>query len=237
MDCRKIKKTTVILDFDGTMCRLFEGYELSKVSNRLHDEMNFINIAFSEDEDCFEVFRAITRQTHERDKLREQAYLIAHKIIMEAECEAVDTGLNVTGIIEFVNYLSQNEIRVGIATNNSEECVRKYLEKKGLSKGITIVGRQALHPEYMKPDSWSLTSVLKKMGSSFNETLFIGDSLNDFCCAQNCKVNFVGMASTDKKKKRLQSIEDNIDIVENYFDILRDFKSYGFICREQFSAI
>lgn len=224
MDYREVKKMTVILDFDGTICRLFEGYELRKVSCKLREEMRLMDIDFSEDNDCFEIFGAITQQTQEKSGLREQAYLKAHKIIMEAECEAVDTGVDVIGVIEFINVLLQNEIRIGIATNNSEECVRKYLKNKGVSKMIPIVGRQALHPEYMKPNSWSLTSVLEKTCSNYDETLFIGDSLNDYFCSQNCAVKFVGMASTDKKKKRLQSIEGNIEIVENYYDIVQKFK-------------
>jgi len=224
-----VKKKMVILDFDGTICRLFEGYGLRKVSNKLHNEMKLMDIDFSEDEDCFEVFRAIAQQTHEGSKLREWAYLIAHEIIMEAECEAVDTGLDVIGVMEFINFLLQYGVKIGIATNNSEECVKKYLENKGISKMIPIVGRQALHPEYMKPNSWSLTSVLKKTGTNYDETIFIGDSLNDYCCAKKYAVHFIGMASTDKKKKRLQSIEDNIEIVEDYFDILYHFKFQGFI--------
>ena len=57
-----------------------------------------------------------------------------------------------------------------------------------------------------------------------NETIFIGDSLNDYSCAKKCEVYFIGMASTEKKKKRLQAIEDNIEIVDNYFRLLKHFE-------------
>lgn len=224
MDYREVKNKTVILDFDGTMCRLFEGYELKKVSNRLHNEMKIMDIDFPKDEDCFEVFRAITQQTCRGSQLRNQAYLIAHEIIMEAECEAVDTGLDVVGVTEFINSMQQHNVKIGIATNNSEECVKKYLKNKGISKMIPIVGRQAFQPEYMKPNSWSLTTILKIIGSNYNETIFIGDSLNDYSCAKKCEVYFIGMASTEKKKKRLQAIEDNIEIVDNYFRLLKHFE-------------
>ena len=114
----------------------------------------------------------------------------------------------------------KNNLKVGIATNNSEECVRKYLSIKGLHKNIPIRGRQPIHPEYMKPNLWSVKEVLAEMKSTSKETVFVGDGINDYICAKKLSMRFIGMGSTNRKKSRLEMINDEIVVVENYYDII-----------------
>lgn len=199
MDNRKLRQNTIILDFDGTMCKLFEQYDLKQVSRLLRKKMALMNIDFSEDKDCFEVFNSIVQQTDESSDQRRTAFLVADKIISDAECEAVETGTDVDGIKDFIDLLLKYNMSVGIATNNSEDCVRKYFDIKGMIKNIPIVGRQALHPEYMKPNTWSVSTILDRLGSTSAEAIFIGDGLNDYICAKELSMSFIGMASTEKR--------------------------------------
>lgn len=212
--------SSVILDFDGTMCRLFENFEMNKLLNDIHECMSSLNIDFAHDSDSFEVFSAICSQTEENSDKRRNALILADRSIRNAECEAVETGIDVEGIKEFITYLQKYNIPVGIATNNSEDCIRKFFRLRGINdENIHVSGRQALHPEYLKPDPWTLISVIKKMGADPENTIFIGDSLNDYACAKSLSLRFIGMGSTPKKMKRLTGIQDKIEIEENYNSI------------------
>lgn len=224
MDQKKVKHPAVIFDFDGTMCRLFENFNMKKLLDQLHEEMRSLNIDFSHECDSFEVFSAIASQTDENSEIRNNALQLADKIIRAAECEAVETGIDVTGIKEFILYLQNNNIPVGIATNNSEECIHKFFRLRDINdENIHISGRNGLHPERLKPDPWTLSSVIGKMKTDSENAVFIGDGLNDYASAKELSLRFIGMASTPKKMKRLLAIPDKIVIIEDYRNICKIF--------------
>ena len=185
--------------------------------------MKLLNINFPKNIDCFEVFDFIIRQTEKKSEQQYEAFRIADKIIRDAECEAVEFGEDVYGVELFFDFLLKHNSKIGIATNNSEECVKKYLDLKGWFEDIPIKGRQSIHPEYMKPSIWSVKTVLDEMNAKSSDTVFIGDGTNDYLSAKKLSMKFIGMASTNKKKSRLEMINDEIVIVENYYDIMNYF--------------
>ena len=124
MDIETVNKKYIILDFDGTMCLLFQNYDLESTCRRLRRELAKYSIDFPEGADAFDAFGAVTARTQEEETLRERALRTVNEILTEAETEAADTGIPVTGVKEAVDFWKQNGYRVGIATNNSEESVR-----------------------------------------------------------------------------------------------------------------
>ena len=120
MDYGKLKKKAIVLDFDGTICRLFENYDLQAVSNHLHDSLVKYGVNFEENQDCFNVFDVIKSQVTDSEQLK-QAMIVADEILQFAECQAVKTAVEISGIKEFFDYCKRNQILLGVATNNSPQ--------------------------------------------------------------------------------------------------------------------
>ena len=84
---------------------------------------------------------------------------------------------------------------------------------------IPVVGRVGTDPSLLKPSIWSLTEVLKKMGSNLSVTVFIGDTKRDYDTAINAGCSFIGMAPTKTKYQRLAEILSCSDIVTDYYEL------------------
>ena len=93
MDNKRIKG--LVLDFDGTMCLLFQNFSLSQVSKTLSYAMKKYNIDFPEKEDAFNVFEHIQLQTQPSSK-RLRALICADSILSKAELDAIDSCVPVT---------------------------------------------------------------------------------------------------------------------------------------------
>lgn len=221
MDCESIKQKNIVFDFDGTMCLLFKNYKLDGIKHRLHEDLLHFNIEFSEKLDAFDVFEIVIAQTQENMFLRTEALSTVNKIITNAEVEAVETGDLVDGVQYAFEYLVKNGYQVGVATNNSEECVRNFMKKISIDRDIPIVGRVGVRPDLMKPNTWSLEQVIKKMEVRPEEIVFVGDTQRDFECAKRTGCGFIGMAPTDKKRVRLEMLLKNEVMVSNFYELLR----------------
>ena len=56
---------SVVLDFDGTMCLLFQNHDLAATRRRMHEELGRFSIGFDEALDAFDAFDAVLAQTAE----------------------------------------------------------------------------------------------------------------------------------------------------------------------------
>ena len=84
-----------------------------------------------------------------------------------------------------------------------------------------MVGRVANHPEYLKPNPWSVLEVAKKMECEANEIIFVGDAPRDYECAKVVPCDFIGIAYSDIKKLKLQALTPAIDvIVKDYKELI-----------------
>lgn len=219
MDNRKLMKKAVVLDFDGTICRLFENYDLEAVSLYLHNMLVDYGVNFEEDQDCFNVFDVIKNQVIDLEQ-RKKAIIAADEILQLAECEAVNTAREIFGIKEFLNYCDNNKISYGVATNNSSQCIRKYFQIREWDGNIPIYGRNPLHLENLKPNTWSLENVIKDLGVNKEQVLFLGDNPTDLVCSISAGVDFIAIASTEKKKKRFEHAKQNCEILDDYHGLL-----------------
>lgn len=220
MDYGELKKRAVVLDFDGTICRLFENYDLQTVSNKLHKRLVKYGVDFEESLDCFKVFDVIKGQISDHNQ-REQAMIAANEIIQYAECEAVNTAIEIPGITEFLDYCRRNQIKIGVATNNSPDCIYRYLETRRLNNHIPVYGRDAFCLDNLKPNPWSLNNVIRDLEISKEQVLFLGDNPTDLLCSLSAGVDFIAIASTEKKKKRFERVNMPCKVLENYYELLQ----------------
>lgn len=213
-------KHAVVLDFDGTMCRLFENYDLGHVKIELQSELRQFGIQFLGYDDCFDVYKAICAQLPDDSQKKIAALAAAERIIAKAECDAVDTGTDIAGLKKFIEYCKEHGILLGIATNNSAECIEKYMLSRGIDRNIPIVGRDVNHPEHMKPSPWTLKKVINLLGVGRESVIFVGDNPTDYLCAVAADVDFIGIAPTEKKKKRFEQLHNTIQLAENYYKFM-----------------
>lgn len=219
MDYKKLTKKTIVLDFDGTVCRLFTRYDLQHTKLTLEKTLPAYGVDFSGFDDCFDVYQVIYDQIPDLPR-RNCALVVADRIIEQAECEAVDTSSDIPGLDDFLTFCSTNHIRLGIATNNSPKCVLKYWKKKGLAEPVPIVGRDVFHIERLKPDPWPLNKVIEMLGTSKSDVLFIGDNPTDYECAATAQVAFLGITATEKKRKRFEARNISVTLMKNYDELL-----------------
>ncbi len=201
MDCSELNKDLVLIfDFDGTMCQIFKNYNLDNTVALLVEKMNSYDIEFSSEKDSFDVFEEIVKQTENKIEIRKTALNEANNILSIAELEAVATGEIVKGVDVIIPQLIENNIPIGISTNNSSKCVLSFLRRYMPSCVIPTIGRIGDEPELMKPNPYSILEVLKKMNCTPANAIFIGDSLRDYQGAMNAGCQFIGMAPTEKKR-------------------------------------
>ncbi len=189
----------VILDFDGTICRLFANYNMNDLILKLQNVISKYGIRTRKLQDCFDVFEIIEKSINDENK-RFLALTEADEIITKAECEAVDTGIDIEGVKSFISLCNANNIYISIATNNSKLCIEKYFKSRNIIGTIPIVARDRQHLERMKPSPWMINKIKKVFTIESADILFIGDTPSDFQCACAADVDFIGITVTEKKK-------------------------------------
>lgn len=219
MDFGLLKKN-IILDFDGTMCCLFQNFDLMNTKKELHEELLQYSIEFPIEMDTFDVFAIIWNQTEREKTLREYLLSRVHEIITKTEIQAAGRSIPIKGLKNALCFWQQKGYNLGVATNNSKEAVLVFLERIVPSLNVTVVGRNGKHPELMKPNTWSVSQILEQIKGTQIETIFIGDSIKDYECAKRVKCDFIGMAPTKKKRMRLQEVLDDKDLVSDYYELL-----------------
>ncbi len=220
------KEGALVFDFDGTLCQLFINYDRNKLLFALHERMKFYDIEFSIEKDSFDVFSEIIRQTDSESAKREKALFDADQILTAAEIEAVNSGNPVNGVEAAFSIFARKNIPVGIATNNATGCVEAFLNKCSLNTRIPMAGRVGVKPDFMKPNPWSILEVLSKLKCKPEDTIFVGDTKRDYLASVKAGCDFIGMAPTEKKRKRLLEILPEKRIVSDFNELMSFFQFY-----------
>lgn len=215
-----INKGFLVFDFDGTIIHLFKNYNLRETIKIMCDEMKQYDVDFSSGQDVFDVFGEIVRQTEGRLEVREAAFINADKVIVNAEMEATSNVELVTGVDKVFPHLLELGYAVGIATNNSVECVKKCLADYKLLTSMPIVGRIGNKPELLKPNSWTILEVARQMGCEPTNVIFIGDNPRDYVAALNAGCKFIGIVPTKQKKERMVKVLPESKMTEDFNGIL-----------------
>lgn len=213
------EKTPLIFDFDGTICGIFKNYDLKAVAAVLAVKLNELGLVFSAEQDVFDVFTEIPRQTAGNAELRKKALMMVNDIITAAEQEAVQSGITIPGALEVLPVLIQEGYPVGIVTNNSKECVERYLQQNLPEVSIPVIGRIWDAPEKMKPAPWLLQEMVHILHCEPEECVFIGDNPRDYECSCAAGCPFLGMAPNEKKKERFRKILSEHQIVGDFYDL------------------
>ena len=210
----KIK--AIILDFDGTIFRLFTNTNLNNTVLELHNYLSQYDIDFSLDNDAFDAFKIAFECNNPK---KEEILLEVNKIITNVEIESIDKGILINGFFEFIDYVYNNDFKLIIASNNSKECILKFLSKHNLEK-IDIIGRIPNRPDLMKPNTYMLEESIKRLECSKEDVVFIGDNSRDGECAFEFGCDFIALTPTKSKKERMLKKYPNVMLVNDFFELI-----------------
>jgi len=125
---------------------------------------------------------------------------ILDQTLTEAETEAVSSATLVSGAVGVIDRARALGIGVAIVSNNSAECIVKFLQIQGLSNSIAaIVARPPERPEKMKPDPYVVLRALEILEIKASNGLMVGDSLTDIQAAQAVGVPIIALANRPAK--------------------------------------
>lgn len=209
----------IVLDFDGTICRLFCNYNLNATKVELINLLSAYSVDFNMQNDAFDVFELIYNSdlgSIDKKNLLEKA----NEIIKHAEIDALSTGAEIAGFSDYLKWIEQNGFSLAIATNNSEECVKEFLNRYYKITDCIVVGRNCQRPDLLKPHPYMLERMCELLNLSKKEICFIGDSIRDYSCAQKFGCDFIGLTPTQKKKEKLQALNGNFMIIDNYSELI-----------------
>ncbi|WKV73035.1 HAD-IA family hydrolase [Streptomyces sp. PCS3-D2] len=188
----------IFFDFDGPVCDVFAGLPAPEVAKQLtallaaQDEAAGAKAA--ETDDPIEVMRIAHEAGDEIGRTVEQA-------LTAAEVEAVAVaGPPTPGAVEALEAVRASGRAVAVVSNNSAECVQRFLEKHGLGELVAkVIGRPSGQPHLMKPNPFPLIGAAKQMQMDVTHCTLIGDSLTDIQAAHAARTKVIGYANKPHK--------------------------------------
>lgn len=188
----------IFFDFDGPVCDVFAGLPAHDVAKQLTALLSSQDAAAgakaAETDDPIEVLR-IAHEAH-ADLGQE-----VERVLTAAEVEAVAVaGLPTPGAVEALRAAHDSGRAVAVVSNNSAECVQRFLELHGLGEYVAkIVGRPTGQPHLMKPNPFPLITAAEQMHTDVTNCTLIGDSLTDIQAAHAAGATVIGYANKPHK--------------------------------------
>ncbi|MFD8383972.1 HAD family hydrolase [Streptomyces sp. NPDC059679] len=130
---------------------------------------------------------------------------VVETALTEAEVSAVSlAGLPIDGSVQALHAARESGRRVAVVSNNSGECVRRYLFLHGLLEVVDeVIGRPHLRPDLMKPSPHPLLTAASSLGVAPDRTVLVGDSVTDIEAARAAKARSIGFANKAGKHASL----------------------------------
>jgi beta-phosphoglucomutase-like phosphatase (HAD superfamily) len=188
----------IMFDFDGPVCSVFSGYPAPEVARDLVSHLQHAGIDVPprvvEEPDPLEVLRW-SASLGRLDLTRS-----ADDALRAAETKAVETAAPTAHAHDCIRHFHEAGRRMVVVSNNSAECVRRYLDLHGLTtmfEGVT--GRFPAAPHLMKPNPAPILKAVSSVGVPPGEGVLIGDSLTDIAGARAAGVHIIAYANKPRK--------------------------------------
>jgi phosphoglycolate phosphatase len=196
------KIRAVVFDFDGTLAVL--NIDFSQMRDQVFKMMRKYGIDESSIEEKYllEIIDEVAPILSKRSSsAAEEFYQKAHLILHEIEMKAAEEGRMLPAVKEALISLKRKGIKVGIVTRNCEEAVRKVLPD--IEKFCDVfVSRDSI--KKVKPHPEQLTSVLKALHVTGEETVMVGDHTIDIQAGKRVGMKTVGVLTGRTKKEEFE---------------------------------
>ncbi|MEU2229522.1 HAD family hydrolase [Streptomyces vietnamensis] len=199
----------ILFDFDGPVCDVFAGLPAPEVAGELTALLSAENEAAgakaAQTDDPIEVLRIAHEADSELGQKIEQA-------LTAAEVRAVAVaGQPTPGAAEALRAARSAGRGVAVVSNNSAECVRAFLERRGLDEYVAkIVGRPSEQPHLMKPNPFPLIAAAELMHVDVTSCTLIGDSLTDIQAAHAAGATVIGYANKPHKSEAFTEAQADV---------------------------
>ncbi|MFF2567832.1 HAD family hydrolase [Streptomyces sp. NPDC058084] len=207
----------VFFDFDGPVCDVFAGLPAPEVAKQLIGLLAAKDVTAgaraSKTDDPIEVLRIAHDSGAEVGQEVEQA-------LITAELKAVAVaGPPTAGAREALQLANSSGRAVAVVSNNSAECVQRFLERHGLEGYVArVVGRPTGQPHLMKPNPFPLITAAEQMHMDVSNCTLIGDSLTDIQAAHAAGATVIAFANKPHKAElfaeaRADAITDDMQAI------------------------
>jgi len=181
----------VVFDFDGTLAVL--NIDFSFMRERVFDLMRHYGVEgdLIEERYVLEIIDEVTQQIWEKDASKASTfYQEAHQILHEIEMEAAGRGKLLPGVEGALTFLRGKGVSVGIVTRNCEDAVRKVFPEIDHYCDV-FIARNSI--KKVKPHPEHLTTTLKRLKVSGQESVMVGDHPIDIYAGKRVGMKTVGV--------------------------------------------
>ncbi|MGW5970001.1 HAD family hydrolase [Streptomyces sp. NPDC055186] len=192
----------VLFDFDGPLCHVFGGVPAPEVA------VGLSRLVAESDPELWAKLEGVSDPLEVLSMTYDFNRSLSDKVetaLIAAEIEAVDAaGEPTSGAVEALTAVREFGRRIGVVTNNSVECARRYLDRHELSDFVdVVVGRTPHRPDLMKPSPHALLRAAEVLDVSPEGCVLIGDSVTDVQAAHAAGGTAIGYANKPRKLRTL----------------------------------
>ncbi|MCH9669647.1 MAG: HAD family hydrolase [Actinomycetia bacterium] len=185
------KALAFLIDFDGPICSIFDGYSAAAAAKELAALVS-PRVPDIPSIDPLAILRAAPPDLAE----------LIDKQLTTIELRAVETARSNPEFYELTNAIGHRPWAV--VSNNSRSAIRTYLQRVHPDHvKVPILGRPAGRPDLMKPNPHLLLEALKVLSVPAEAAQFIGDSVTDIAAGRRAGVRTIGYANKPGKAKLL----------------------------------
>ena len=192
----------VVFDFDGTLAVL--NIDFSEMREQVFELMRKygVNEEKIEERYLLEIIDEVVQILSQKNtSTAETFYQEAHQILHEVELRAAEEGKLLPGVEAALKSLRDKGLKVGIVTRNCEEAVRKVVPDIEAFCDV-FVPRDLI--KRVKPHPEQLTSVLKALHVTGEETVMVGDHTIDIQAGKRVGMRTIGVLTGRVKKEEFE---------------------------------
>jgi phosphoglycolate phosphatase len=192
----------VIFDFDGTLAVL--NIDFSEMREQVFELMRKYGVHEEKIEERYllEIVDEVVQILNQKNtSTAETFYQEAHQILHEVELRAAEEGKLLPGVEAALKSLRSRGLKVGIVTRNCEEAVRKVVPDIEAFCDV-FVSRDLI--KKVKPHPEQLTSVLKALHVTGEETVMVGDHTIDIQAGKRVGMRTIGVLTGRVKKEEFE---------------------------------
>jgi phosphoglycolate phosphatase len=120
------------------------------------------------------------------------------------------------GVLEYMKWLRQNGLKIGICTNKPDRIVEKMLKQQGIMNYIDyLVADDGFRPK--KPNPQGLLQILASAKLNADQAIMIGDSSVDQIAAKLANIKFIFHQSGYDDGVL---VEKNTIVIKSYFELI-----------------
>ena len=192
----------VVFDFDGTLAAL--NIDFSSMRERVFELMREYGVHEEKIEEKYllEIIDEVVQILNQKhSSAAEEFYQEAHQILHKIELEAAEKGRLLPGVERVLKSLRGKGLKIGIVTRNCEEAVRKVFPNIEEFCDV-FISRDSIRK--VKPHPEHMTSVLKALHVSGEETVMVGDHPIDIQAGKRVGMKTIGVLTGRTKREEFE---------------------------------